>query len=350
LCIKLLGEPRRSGGFDLDFQRKTTIIASLTPGETKMALDPQRPKRGLSALLSATTQPDSPAPGVAPVLTSSIQTADVSVNSVRPSPTQPRSEFNPQALAELAASIKAHGLIQPVVVRRLQPAEASGEVQYELIAGERRWRAAQMAGLAAVPAVIKDVFEQRDILLLSLIENLQRDDLNPIEEAVAYDRLAKTFKLTHEQIADGVGKNRASVSNQLRLLELPSSVQIALKTGRLSIGHAKVLLSIPDPNLQRQFAAKAEAEDLTVRDLERLVLSPLPSGPSLPQQTSDRRKGTRATRLAPPNIQDIERQLREYFGTKVYVEEGLRKGKITIEFYSVEDFARIVELFGVETE
>lgn len=308
----------------------------------------QKPKRGLSALLASTTQAPPPSPGVnstQPVLASSVVSADISLTAIRPNPSQPRAHFDPEALNELAASIKARGLIQPIVLRQLRPEEASGEHRYELIAGERRWRASQMAGLTAVPAVIKHIFDQRDILLLSLVENLQRDDLNPVEEAHAYQRLAASFNLTHDQIANGVGKSRASISNAMRLLELPTSVQEAVKTRKLSVAHAKLLLSIPDAKIQAQLAAKVQGENLTVRDLERLMSvegSSAPA-PSLPA----RKKGTRGTRVAPPHLQDAERQLREHFGTKVSVEEGAQKGRILIEFYSVEDFARITKLMGL---
>ncbi|MFH0939763.1 MAG: ParB/RepB/Spo0J family partition protein [Planctomycetota bacterium] len=315
-----------------------------------MIVDPiPRPKRGLSALLASTTQgSDSLSGASAP--TSSVTLVDIPIASIRPNINQPRALFDPEALAELVASIKSYGLVQPIVVRQLKAEESSGEIRYELIAGERRWRAAQIAGLSILPAIMKPVFDQRDILLLSLIENLQRDDLNSIEEALAYDRLARTFNLTHDQIADGVGKKRASISNTIRLLELPTSIQEALKTRRLSIGHAKVLLGILDPKLQSLLAAKVQAENLTVRDLERLIAgAPIGSSQGVPDQVSNRKKGSRATRVAPPNIQDIERQLREHFGTRVQVIESLRKGRIIVEFYSVEDFERITQLMGLAT-
>lgn len=310
-------------------------------------MDPAaKPKRGLSALLASTTH-FTPAltaqPTVsAPVLASSVSSADVPLASIRPNPSQPRTHFDTDALNELAASIRARGLIQPVVLRQLLVEEISGEHRFELIAGERRWRASQMAGLTAVPAVIKQVFDQRDILLLSLVENLQRDDLNPVEEAQAYQRLASSFNLTHEQIADGVGKSRATVSNVLRILELPTSVQEAVKTRRLSVAHAKLLLTIPDGKIQAQFAAKAQAESLTVRDLEKLM-----AGETKTQTLPARSKGTQGTRVTPPHLQEAERLLREHFGTKVLVEEGARKGRIVVEFYSVEDFDRITKLMGL---
>ena len=318
-------------------------------------MDAAKPKRGLSALLASTTpapqaQTATPVagqiPSAAPVVANSVTSADIPLAAIRPNPAQPRTHFDPEALSELAASIKARGLIQPVVLRQLRPEEIVGETRFELIAGERRWRASQMAGLTAVPAVIKHVFDQRDILLLSLVENLQRDDLNPVEEAQAYQRLAASFSLTHEQIADGVGKSRATVTNVLRILELPTSVQDAVKTRKLSVAHAKLLLTIPDGKIQAQLAAKAQAEGLTVRDLERLIASD--SRDEAPRATlPSRKKGSQNTRVAPPHLQEAERQLREHFGTKVSVEEGGRKGRIVVEFYSVEDFDRIKKLMGL---
>ncbi|HYF51946.1 MAG TPA: ParB/RepB/Spo0J family partition protein [Planctomycetota bacterium] len=310
-----------------------------------------KPKRGLSALLAATTPAQTnnqAAPQQAVLQTqSSVLTADLAPNEIRPNPKQPRTDFDPQALADLAASIKARGLIQPVVVRSLKPNEITGTAKYELIAGERRWRASQTAGLTKIPAVIKDVFDDRDILLLSLVENLQRDDLNPIEEALAYERLAKTFNLTHEQIADGVGKNRVTVSNAIRLLELPSSIQDAIKARRLSVGHAKVLLSIPDPKLQAQIAAKVQAEYFSVRDLERLVSGSVLAAPSVPATTGSKSK-TPGDRIAAPQVQEMERRLAEHLGTRVSIEQTLKRGRIQIEFYSVEDFHRIIEIMGLK--
>lgn len=316
-------------------------------------MDAPKPKRGLSALLASTTQTPTPAVPVTaagaaqePVISNSVINADVPLSAIRPNPTQPRTYFDPEALAELAASITARGLIQPVVVRSLKPEETADGHRYELIAGERRWRASQIAGLTAVPAVIKEVFDQRDILLLSLVENLQRDDLNPLEEALAYQRLALTFNLTHEQIAEGVGKSRVSVSNMIRILDLPSGIQEALKARRLTLGHAKILLTIPDAQIQSQLSAKVQAESLTVKDLEKLVAWEQSSKPA-PQRIQSRPKGSRNTRVGPAHLQDIERRLREHFGTRVAVEESLRKGRIIIEFYSTEDFERISKLMGL---
>jgi ParB family transcriptional regulator, chromosome partitioning protein len=324
-------------------------------------MDAPRPKvRGLSALLANTTNaPVVPAPVPATGVSTSappsipadnpngLMATEVPLAAIRANPKQPRIDFDPQALEDLAASIKARGLIQPVVVRQLTPEEARGEVWYEIIAGERRWRASEKAGLTKIPVVIKKVFNEREILLLSLVENIQRDDLNPVEEALAYDRLAKSFTLTHEQIADGVGKSRATISNAMRLLELPSTVQEALRNRKLTTGHAKVLLGIGDADIQNQLASKTQAEGLTVRELEKLVAWEANADANKAKLPVKNRTHGRA-KVAPPHLQEVERRLREHFGTKVAVEEGLRKGRIVIEFYSTEDFDRITNLMGVE--
>ena len=309
-----------------------------------------KPKRGLMALLANTSKPAEPTT-TAPTSAAATNTSDglalldVDISTVRANPNQPRTEFDPEALNELAASIKTQGIIQPAVVRPLKPEEhGTSTHRYELIAGERRWRASQLAGLKTIPVVVKNTFVERDILLLSLVENLQRDDLNPIEEALAYDRLAKTFNLTQEQIADGVGKGRVTIANFLRLLDLPENVQDAIKSRKLTMGHAKALLAVPDAKIQAQLASKAQAENLTVRDLERLIASdrPKPKAGAL----------SRPSRVMTRNYinsdhQEVEKRLREHFGTRVRVEDGTTAGRITIEFYSVEDFERIMKLMGV---
>lgn len=304
-----------------------------------------RPKRGLGALLAATTQPsDSPAPQVS--------VAETPIAAIRRNPAQPRTDFDPVALNELAASIKARGLIQPVVVRPLKPEEATGDTKYELIAGERRWRASQIAGLTTIPIVVKQVFDDRDILLLSLVENLQRDDLNTIEEAHAYDKLGKAFNLTHDQIAVGIGKSRAYISNTIRLLELPSSILDSIKSKQLSPGHGKLLLSVPDPRIQQHLAAKTIAENLTIRELERLTVGTLSDDlPGDTHKRGTRHKGSRATRApSTAELRDLEQRLREHFGTKVHIEEGARKGRLLIEFYSTADLDRIIGLFKLEAQ
>lgn len=306
---------------------------------------PQQPKRGLSALLASTTKGQASELGRGGEAGLNAVT-ELPIAAIKPSLTQPRTHFDPETLSGLAASIKAQGLLQPIVVLRLGAAAAGERQEYEIVAGERRWRAAQVAGLAKVPAIVKASLTERDKLLLSLVENLQREDLNPLEEATAYDRLAKIFNLKHDDIADAIGKSRATVSNVIRLLELPSSVQDAVRQRCLSVGHAKILLTIPDARIQTQLAAKAQAEDLTVRDLERLVVGQQPVT-RLPARAM-RPKGSRATRMVAADIEAAEQRLREHFGTRVTIEDGVRKGKIIIEFYSGDDFSRIAKLMNMD--
>ena len=306
-----------------------------------------KPKRGLMALLANTSQ-QAPPPS-APVNQATAGTAtlsDLPINSIRPNPNQPRTTFEPAALHELAASIKAQGVIQPIVVRPLKPEERHDAHEYELIAGERRWRASQAAGLKSIPAVVKPVWQERDILLLSLVENLQRDDLDPIEEAVAYERLIKAFNLTQDQVAEGVGKSRSTVTNMLRVLELPQTVQDAIKKRELSLGHAKALLTVPDPKLQAQLAAKVQGESLTVRALERLIAAD--KEPTRKSGALGRPSRVMTRKYVSADHQEIEQRLRERFGTRVRVEDGATAGRIVVEFYSVEDFHRITQLMGLE--
>lgn len=298
-----------------------------------MAQDPQ--PRGLGALLQRTTNvppPQAPEPSIPIKL---LKPGEIQAN-----PNQPRKEFNEDALQELSASLREKGLLQPLVVRELESIERQGEVKYELIAGERRWRAAQMAELDELPALVKSVSSASDILLLSLIENLQRDDLNPIEEAKAYAALRGNFKLTQEQIAQAVSKSRPYVANAMRLLDLPEGIQHMIQAGDLSVGHGKVLLSLPEQKKQTSVAARCVEQGLTVRQLEAYLtkLASLTPGRAKRDDEADDRKS---------HISDIEDKLRQHFGTKVRVVEGASKGRIVIEFYSVSDFDRITGLMGL---
>jgi ParB family chromosome partitioning protein len=294
--------------------------------------------RGLSALLQRTANL-SPASATTPPSLPSIPVMEIAVNAIRSNPDQPRKTFRPEALEELSSSIKAKGILQPIVVRRLAADERSESFEYEIIAGERRWRATQQAGLSSIPALIKDVKQTDEILLLSLIENIQRDDLNPIEEALAYSQLHQSG-LTQEMIAQAVSKSRAAVANAIRLLELPVPVLDAVRQGQLSVGHAKVLLSIPNRKIQMHLANKCQAEALSVRQLENLA--------SENGATERSKKGRIKSDSRPAHVRELERRLREHFGTSVQISEGTKKGKITIEFYSVEDFDRITRLMGLK--
>src|SRR5690606_19303046 len=250
---------------------------------------------------------------------------------IEPNPYQPRRHFDPESLAELAASIKEHGVLQPLLVRR----KGSG---YQLIAGERRWRAAQQAGLRTVPVVVKEL-DDRTIMEIALVENLQREDLNPIEEAEAYQRLITEFNLTQEEVAKAVGKSRSAVANTLRLLNLPEAVQKLVTNGQLTMGHARALLSLEQPEQQLYLSEKIIKEHLTVRETEELVRQALLSGVSRETSTGEKKRQPVRQRLD-PNLQAIVEDMTRLFGTKVRIKSSGERGKIEIEFYSQEELAR----------
>jgi len=258
------------------------------------------------------------------------------INAVEPSRFQPRTEFEAEHLHELAASIKQRGVIQPLLVRPLGGNHAGSK--FELIAGERRWRAAREAGLSTVPVIVRTATDQ-EVLELALIENLQREDLNPIEEARAYDQLATQFSLTQEQIAEKVGRNRATVANALRLLGLPGEVQAWLANGQLSVGHAKAILGLSIAEEQRLVAERVLRQSLTVRETEQLV---------------EQLKGESKTRsvtgqtIKSAQVLAIEERLQQKLGTKVSVRHGKKKGRIEIEYYGNDELARLLGIFGVE--
>jgi ParB family chromosome partitioning protein len=269
----------------------------------------------------------------------------ISLASVVPSALQPRKDFGREALQELIDSIRQHGIIQPLIVR-LATASPSGGVQvgprFELIAGERRWRAAQEIGLATVPAIIRTA-NDLEVLELSLIENLQRADLNPIEEAQGYARLANEFGMRQEDIALKVGRSRAAVANALRLLDLHPQVQVWLTQNLLSVGHAKVLLALKAPEEQLLAAETVLRRNATVRSTERLVARQLGIGRS-------RRKSRRiATELSSTAIavEDLQNRLQQHLATHVTIHHGDKRGRIEIEYYGTEDLQRIVTALGL---
>ena len=246
---------------------------------------------------------------------------------IKPNPHQPRINFEEESLQELAESLRRDGLQEPVIVRQV------GD-EYELVSGERRVRAAVMADLPRIPALLRDV-PDRDMLRLGLIENIQRENLNPIETARAYARLQEEFHWTQEELAAQVGKNRATVANTLRLLSLPEDVQAAIAQGKISGGHAKALLQFPTPEQQRRIARRIIEEGLSVREVEALA------------QRSPREKGPRSPQRSPkdPNIAVVEQDLRRILGTKVTVRNTKQgKGCIQIEYYSADDLGRILDL------
>ncbi|MGH3344589.1 MAG: ParB/RepB/Spo0J family partition protein [Carbonactinosporaceae bacterium] len=256
--------------------------------------------------------------------------AEIPLDAVSPNPRQPREVFDEDALAELAHSIKEVGLLQPVVVRETVPG------RYELVMGERRWRAARHAGLDLLPAIVRST-DDNELLLNALLENLHRSELNPLEEAAAYDQLLKDFSCTHEALAERVGRSRSQVTNTLRLLRLPPAVQRRVAAGVLSAGHARALIAMSDPEEQERLAHRIVAEGLSVRVVEEVV--------TLDEQSTPPRR-PRAGKRVSSAITDLAVRLSDRFETRVKVDLGQRKGKIVVEFGSVEDLERIMEMMA----
>ncbi|MEV0846051.1 ParB/RepB/Spo0J family partition protein [Streptomyces sp. NPDC049954] len=256
--------------------------------------------------------------------------AEIPIDEIKPNPRQPRQIFDDEALSELVISIKEVGLLQPVVVRQVADAE------YELIMGERRWRASREAGLEAIPAIVRAT-EDDKLLLDALLENLHRAQLNPLEEAAAYDQLLQDFNCTHDQLADRIGRSRPQVTNTLRLLKLSPSVQKKVAAGVLSTGHARALLSVEDTEEQDRLAHRIVAEGLTVRAVEE-ILHLMRSRP----KSSVRAKGPRAGGRIAPALTELADRLSDRFETRVKVDLGQKKGKIVVEFASMDDLQRIL--------
>lgn len=276
--------------------------------------------RGLSALMTETAnEPKSSEEGI----------ANLDISEIRENEFQPRQDIDPLKLAELLASIKEKGIIQPVIVR---PKEEG----YELIAGERRWRAAKQLGLTHLPAIIKDV-DDAEALQLALIENLQRQDLNPLEEAVAYQRLLNEFNFTQEKIGEVVGKNPSSVSNTLRLLKLPAEIQEALRKGVIAMGHARAILGAK--NLQEMLSIfhHIVPQQLSVRQVEQIVIS---------KNSGENRKRGKTFTEKNPQIVALEEQLQRTLGTRVKIFSGRKRGKIVLEYYSPEDLERLLTMLN----
>ena len=271
--------------------------------------------------------------------------AEVPVSDISPNPHQPRVHFDEESLSELAASIDQLGVLQPILLR---PVDGG----YQLIAGERRWRAAQRAGLATVPAIVRDSDDVSSVEQ-ALVENLHRDDLTPLEEAAAFQQLIEDFELTHDDVARRVGKSRAAITNTLRLLGLPPAVQQLLADGRLSAGHARALLGTPDRALQERLARRAAAEGWSVRVVEEAVRTGgvIPAEPDDRPPAPDGGAGVRpaaATRLRPPGLLELEQLLGDLLDTRVGVHMGAKRGKVTIDFADLEDLERIYRLIAGE--
>lgn len=262
---------------------------------------------------------------------------EIDPSAIEPNPRQPRQVFDGEALAELVHSIREFGLMQPIVVRALEPGDAGP--RYQLVMGERRWRAAQEAGLATIPAIVRETADD-SMLRDALLENIHRVQLNPLEEAAAYQQLLDEFGVTHDELAARIGRSRPVITNMIRLLRLPIAVQRRVAAGVLSAGHARALLALEGgPERQEELAARIVAEGLSVRATEEAVTLANHSGPAAPP--APRRKP-----IQMPGLQDVAEQLSTAFDTRVTVSLGKRKGKIVVEFGSVDDLQRIVELMN----
>jgi ParB family chromosome partitioning protein len=291
--------------------------------------------KGLGALIgSAPQQPATPIASPQPNLESGEKVQEVAISVVMPSPLQPRKTFNEEQLADLSASIKENGIIQPLIVRK------TGD-KLELIAGERRWRAAQRAGLAKVPVIVRKA-EDLEVLELALVENLQRSDLNPIEEAEGYGNLAEKFNLTQEQVAQKVGKSRAAVANAVRLLSLQVDVKEMVRHGHLSVGHAKVILGLADGEQQDAAAREVVKRGLSVRETEKLIT----------RFGKPTRKGVAkgSSKAATSDWRDLEQRLQRILGTKVRLIGTSSKGHLEIDYYNETDLDRILETLGIGGE
>ena len=288
---------------------------------------PRRLGRGLEALLGS-------ASGIASSDEGALKS--IPVRQIRPNPFQPRQEFDAEELSELQESLKASGLLQPITVRR-----KAGKDGFELIAGERRLRAATNLGWKEIPAIIKEI-DDRTLLTFALVENLQRTDLNPIEEGEGYYRLVNEFQLTQQQIAETVGKDRSTVANMLRLLQLPAHVRQLLQERQLSMGHAKVLLGLENPGQIEALAQEIVREDLTVREVEQRLRKVVGA------RTGRRAGRPRSADRQPPEVKRIEERLRRALQTDVAVRVGPKnRGTVTAHFYSADDLDRLLELMGI---
>jgi len=289
---------------------------------TETAAGRRRLGRGLEALLGP-TRDEAEREG---------NLVELPIKDIRPNPFQPRQDVDPAALEELVSSIKQAGLLQPVVVRR---ANGGGGGAYELIAGERRLRACQQLGWERIPAVQREA-DDRTLLTLALIENLQRDDLSPVDEARGYDRLIAEFSLAQQDVADAVGRDRSTVANALRLLKLPAAVLQMLHEGQLSVGHARALLALEDPKVATNLAREAVAQGLSVREVEDRV-----RGGRAPERRPRMKRGVGPA----PEVRRVEDALRRRLGTDVRVSLRAKgKGQIHVSFYSNDDLARVLEL------
>ena len=307
-----------------------------------MTLPHSRPQgglgRGLGALIPTSPPPAVDAPVDRPVdsvdsgaaQVGGARFAELPLEAIRPNPAQPRTAFDEEALAELVASIREVGLLQPVVVRPVGPGV------YELVMGERRWRASQEAGTGTIPAIVRDTGDEA-MLRDALLENLHRSALNPLEEAAAYAQLLEDFDATHEELATRIGRSRPQISNTIRLLQLPPAVQRRVAAGVLSAGHARAILGLPTAEAQEAMATRVVAEGLSVRGTEEAVALAVPSG-------EERAPRSRGRRPVPSRLTEVADRLSDRFETRVKVDLGRARGKVVIEFATVDDLERIVQV------
>jgi ParB family chromosome partitioning protein len=293
--------------------------------------------RGLDALLSSAAG-STVARAETPASESGAPAADAALREVpidllQRGRYQPRVDMRDDSLAELAESIKAQGVVQPIVVRPL-PRQGDGEARYEIVAGERRWRAAQLAGLHAIPAVVRDIPDESAVAV-ALIENIQREDLNPIEEARALHRLVEEFGLTHEDAASAVGRSRTTVTNLLRLLELPRPVRTFLESRELDMGHARALLGLPTPEMQFEIAERIVKQGWSVREAEQAVRR-------VAGTSGDKGRGSAREAPSDPNVRRLETDLAETLGATVKIEHGPKGGRVVIRYHGLEELEGIL--------
>ena len=289
--------------------------------------------KGLGALIPTGPSPETPE---APVSVEGARFAEIPLDRITPNPLQPREHFDPEALAELVTSIREVGLLQPVVVREIGVDDEGP--RYELVMGERRWRASQEAGTGTIAAIVRDTSDD-DMLRDALLENLHRQQLNPLEEAAAYQQLLEEFGATHEELAGKIGRSRSQVTNTIRLLKLPVKVQTRVAAGVISAGHARALLGLDDATAQDALATRIVAEGMSVRATEEAVAMAAAERPTAKR---------RVRNISAPGVEELGSRLSDRFETKVKIQIGRAKGRIVVEFGSVDDLQRIIGVMAPE--
>ncbi|TAL26232.1 MAG: ParB/RepB/Spo0J family partition protein [Frankiales bacterium] len=306
-----------------------------------MTTPPPRRTGGLGRGLGALIPTGPPSDAVEdPVAVEGARFAEIPLDRITPNPLQPREHFDPEALAELVTSIREVGLLQPIVVREIG-VDDDGP-RYELVMGERRWRASQEAGTGTIAAIVRETSDD-DMLRDALLENLHRQQLNPLEEAAAYQQLLHEFGATHEELADRIGRSRPQISNTIRLLQLPAPVQRRVAAGVLSAGHARAILGLTTPEAQETMAARVVAEGMSVRAVEEAVQLALADAPE-----EEKAPRARNRRPVPQGLAELADRLSDRFETRVKVDLGRSRGKVTIEFATLDDLHRIVALMDAD--